>query len=110
MRKASRLLRRSFAEEKTALSTAASRPITPTLAAGHVAEGVFYAAGTLPATPRGPQGQLCFTHLPELSGAVILGDMTQVSRILSALEHGDPHAAAQLLPLVYEELRALAAA
>src|SRR5262249_57223415 len=35
--------------------------------------------------------------------------MTDVTRILSAIEQGDPHAAAQLLPLVYEELRQLAA-
>jgi RNA polymerase sigma factor (TIGR02999 family) len=35
--------------------------------------------------------------------------MTEVTRILSAVEHGDPHAAGQLLPLVYEELRKLAA-
>jgi RNA polymerase sigma factor (TIGR02999 family) len=35
--------------------------------------------------------------------------MTDVTRILSAIEHGDPHAAAQLLPLVYDELRKLAA-
>src|SRR5439155_9741197 len=35
--------------------------------------------------------------------------MTEVTRILSAIEQGDPHAAAQLLPLVYGELRGLAA-
>jgi ECF sigma factor len=35
--------------------------------------------------------------------------MSNVSGILSAMEHGDPHAAAQLLPLVYDELRKLAA-
>ncbi len=35
--------------------------------------------------------------------------MTDVTRILSAIERGDPHAAEQLLPLVYEELRKLAA-
>ncbi len=35
--------------------------------------------------------------------------MSQVTRILSAIEQGDPHAAAQLLPLVYDELRTLAA-
>jgi RNA polymerase sigma factor (TIGR02999 family) len=35
--------------------------------------------------------------------------MTDVTRILSAVEHGDPHAAEQLLPLVYDELRKLAA-
>jgi RNA polymerase sigma factor (TIGR02999 family) len=35
--------------------------------------------------------------------------MTDVTRILSALEQGDPQAAEQLLPLVYDELRKLAA-
>ncbi len=35
--------------------------------------------------------------------------MTDVTRILSAIEQGDPQAADQLLPLVYEELRKLAA-
>jgi RNA polymerase sigma factor (TIGR02999 family) len=35
--------------------------------------------------------------------------MSDVTRILSALEQGDPHAAEQLLPLVYDELRQLAA-
>ena len=35
--------------------------------------------------------------------------MTDVTRILSAIEQGDPHAAEQLLPLVYAELRRLAA-
>ncbi len=35
--------------------------------------------------------------------------MTDILRTLSAIEQGDPHAAAQLLPLVYDELRKLAA-
>jgi RNA polymerase sigma factor (TIGR02999 family) len=35
--------------------------------------------------------------------------MTDVTRILSAVAQGDPHAAEQLLPLVYDELRKLAA-
>jgi RNA polymerase sigma factor (TIGR02999 family) len=35
--------------------------------------------------------------------------MTDVTRILSAIEQGDPHAAEELLPLVYDELRKLAA-
>src|SRR5580704_10830719 len=35
--------------------------------------------------------------------------MNEVTRILSAIEHGDPQAAEQLLPLVYDELRRLAA-
>jgi DNA-directed RNA polymerase specialized sigma24 family protein len=36
--------------------------------------------------------------------------MNDVTRILSALEQGEPHAAEQLLPLVYDELRGLATA
>jgi RNA polymerase sigma factor (TIGR02999 family) len=36
--------------------------------------------------------------------------MSDVTRILSAIEQGDPLAAEQLLPLVYDELRKLAAA
>jgi RNA polymerase sigma factor (TIGR02999 family) len=35
--------------------------------------------------------------------------MKDVTRILSAIEQGDPQAAEQLLPLVYDELRKLAA-
>jgi RNA polymerase sigma factor (TIGR02999 family) len=42
--------------------------------------------------------------------AVIVTGMSEVTRILSAIERGDPQAASQLLPLVYDELRKLAAA
>jgi RNA polymerase sigma factor (TIGR02999 family) len=35
--------------------------------------------------------------------------MSEVTRILSAIDQGDAHAAEQLLPLVYDELRKLAA-
>jgi RNA polymerase sigma factor (TIGR02999 family) len=35
--------------------------------------------------------------------------MSEVTRILNAIEHGDPDAARQLFPLVYDELRRLAA-
>jgi len=35
--------------------------------------------------------------------------MNEVSCILGAIEHGDPGAAAKLLPLIYDELRRLAA-
>lgn len=35
--------------------------------------------------------------------------MNDVTHILNAIEQGDPHAAGQLLPLVYDELRKLAA-
>jgi RNA polymerase sigma factor (TIGR02999 family) len=36
--------------------------------------------------------------------------MSNVTQILSAIEHGDPDAAERLLPLVYDELRQFAAA
>src|SRR5207244_12330212 len=39
----------------------------------------------------------------------MLGAMSEVTSILSAIQAGDPHAAEQLLPLVYDELRCLAA-
>src|SRR6059058_1694777 len=35
--------------------------------------------------------------------------MPDVTQLLNAIEQGDPHAAGQLLPLVYDELRRLAA-
>src|SRR5262249_8725721 len=40
---------------------------------------------------------------------VILDSMKEITHILSAIERGDPQAAGQLLPLVYTELRNLAA-
>jgi RNA polymerase sigma factor (TIGR02999 family) len=39
----------------------------------------------------------------------MLSFMSEVTRILSAIDQGDPHAGEQLLPLVYDELRQLAA-
>ncbi|MFM7165856.1 MAG: ECF-type sigma factor, partial [Planctomycetaceae bacterium] len=35
--------------------------------------------------------------------------MTDITHILNAIDSGDPHGAAELLPLVYAELRKLAA-
>src|SRR5262245_33924396 len=40
---------------------------------------------------------------------VILDHVSEITRILNAIEHGDPDAAGQLFPLVYDELRRLAA-
>src|ERR1700677_1082649 len=40
----------------------------------------------------------------------IIGVMNEVPLVLNAIEQGDPNAAAKLLPLVYDELRKLAAA
>ena len=39
----------------------------------------------------------------------VANGMNEVTRILTAIEHGDPHAADALLPLVYDELCKLAA-
>jgi RNA polymerase sigma factor (TIGR02999 family) len=47
--------------------------------------------------------------LRRIRRAIILIVMTDVTRILGAIEQGDPLAAAQLLPVVYDELRRLAA-
>jgi RNA polymerase sigma factor (TIGR02999 family) len=46
-------------------------------------------------------------NTPKLAGAVAA--MTDVTQILSDIEQGDEHAAEKLLPLVYGELRKLAA-
>src|SRR6516165_3272725 len=46
--------------------------------------------------------------LPAAFCTIILERMSDVTQILSDVEQGDPHAAEQLLPLVYEELRKLA--
>jgi RNA polymerase sigma factor (TIGR02999 family) len=40
----------------------------------------------------------------------MLSPMTEVTQLLTAIDAGDPQAASQLLPLVYNELRRLAAA
>jgi RNA polymerase sigma factor (TIGR02999 family) len=49
------------------------------------------------------------TSFPAETFALSVSPMKDVTRILSAIEQGDPLAAEQLLPLVYEELRKLAA-
>ncbi len=50
-------------------------------------------------------------HLSPDGSSAIIGLMSDdVTQILSQIEQGDPSAAEQLLPLVYEELRKLAAA
>jgi RNA polymerase sigma factor (TIGR02999 family) len=57
----------------------------------------------------GSAGKGFSRNWPVTSAAVILDHMTEVTRILSAVEKGDSHAASELLPLVYDELRKLAA-
>jgi RNA polymerase sigma factor (TIGR02999 family) len=48
-------------------------------------------------------------EIPSVFGPRCSGFMTDVTHILSAIEQGDSKAAEQLLPLVYDELRKLAA-
>jgi RNA polymerase sigma factor (TIGR02999 family) len=47
--------------------------------------------------------------MPLFPFRLLVWPMSDVTRILSAIEQGDPSAARQLLPLVYDELRKLAA-
>jgi RNA polymerase sigma factor (TIGR02999 family) len=47
-------------------------------------------------------------EVPLDTSSVGVPPMSEVTQILSAIEGGDPHAAEQLLPLVYEQLRKLA--
>jgi RNA polymerase sigma factor (TIGR02999 family) len=47
--------------------------------------------------------------IPLRFSSVFVPPMNEVTRILSAINEGDPDAAEQLLPLVYDELRKLAA-
>jgi RNA polymerase sigma factor (TIGR02999 family) len=49
-------------------------------------------------------------HLPWYMPSIMFRVMSDITSILSAIEQGDPRAAEQLLPLVYDELRKLAAA
>jgi len=69
-------------------------------------QGCSNAAATL-ASPSAGRYTLFRFHSAWLPGRVPL--MSDVTRILSAIEQGDPQAADQLLPLVYDELRRLAA-
>jgi RNA polymerase sigma factor (TIGR02999 family) len=50
-----------------------------------------------------------YTPINLLTFPFLLPLMSEVTRILSAIEHGDANAAEKLLPLVYDELRKLAA-
>src|SRR5207237_506286 len=57
----------------------------------------------------GPPARPAILLAPYLRLTAPAPPMSEVTRILSAIEQGDPHAADQLLPLVYDELRKLAA-
>jgi RNA polymerase sigma factor (TIGR02999 family) len=93
---------------KTPHSSASPRSYS----AGAIGRGVFLQGGV----PVGRVGNPS-RRKTEFRLAIIVGTgprlkatpMTDVTRILSAIEQGDPTAAEQLLPLVYGELRRLAA-
>ena len=55
----------------------------------------------------GSVGQILYS--PETPGSAMLRGVSDVTRILQSIEEGDPKAAEELLPLVYDELRRLAA-
>jgi len=55
-----------------------------------------------------PQGQPIAARSHSCTEALKVSPLSEVTRILTAIDGGDPHAARELLPLVYEELRRLA--
>src|SRR6267154_1878344 len=58
---------------------------------------IFHFSGPVKSSRSHQRGALCFFHVSD------------VTRVIEAIQHGDPKAADELLPLVYEELRKLAA-
>lgn len=61
------------------------------------------------ATPRVGFGLSPILWIHTASGSDIVDPMSDVTQILSRVHQGDPEAASELLPLVYDELRRLAA-
>src|SRR5262249_22147846 len=62
-----------------------------------------------PATTTGLSRTRLSRRMQNDVGRCSIASMSQVTRILEQIQQGDPHAAEQLLPLVYDELRKLAA-
>src|SRR5262245_54684696 len=60
-------------------------------------------------TARRAQGRRAEDRYPNIMLSYAPTPMKDVTRILTAVERGEPAAAERLLPLVYEELRRLAA-
>src|SRR5262249_38231501 len=59
-------------------------------------------------SPGGSPNGLLYCQGPKVLSPRPVFSMSEVARILSAIEQGDAYAAEKLLPLVYEELRTLA--
>jgi RNA polymerase sigma factor (TIGR02999 family) len=70
---------------------------------GLIHDGIGVSQGT------GATALRCGTGWPLADGPRRAASMSEVTRILSAIEQGEPRAAEELLPLVYQELRRLAA-
>jgi len=65
--------------------------------------------GLQPFNPAAPMLQCRHSCLVFFKGAAKNSAMSDVTRVLDRVQQGDPKAAAELLPLVYDELRKLAA-
>ena len=74
--------------------------------AGRVLEERPWRNGASSVERRGTSDLLASCPRPRYDLRLMNPDVTQ---LLNALEQGDPHAAEELLPLVYQELRKLAA-
>src|SRR6185312_2890276 len=87
-----------------------SRPVMATLvAAGHSAAPFHVICAHLPDNHVLRTAPVRCTMDPGWLNLHRDGSMNDVTRILSSIEHGDRATAEQLLPLVYDELRKLAA-
>jgi RNA polymerase sigma factor (TIGR02999 family) len=69
------------------------------------ATGLRHSTSAAATEDRGESARALRTH----TAGGMLTSMSEVTRILSAIEQGEPSAATELLPLVYDELRKLAA-
>ncbi len=67
-------------------------------------------SSTFHPAPPNEQATGWYHNSVSLPPATFRSTMTEITRLLTAIERGDPLAANQLLPLVYDELRKLAAA
>src|SRR5262249_2862001 len=87
--------------------TAKQGPHRPGTAPAPGVRSVSGRVGPFPSRAYSAPGGLTFLPVP--APAVLTPVMSEVTQVLNAIEQGEPHAAEQLLPLVYDQLRQLAA-
>lgn len=102
-------LPRIYTDVRSCGDTSGSWPISPAAVADGPAR-IYQHAKTLAVAHQQSIGQDLYSSWAPLAASAILGRMADVTQILSQIEQGDASAANQLLPLVYDELRKLAAA